>query len=535
MGFQQSISSMIDKVASNMATISNSYIYTGASISLAGSGPNANSRMNLNEEVYYRFLRTSHVVGACVDIFASTLAETIEKASFDITVHEDPNSYESNLCNTFLKEADIREYIKTHVHEFVYRGQYSVGIDPKNNKIFDLINYADADIVTEFGEIIGFRLNLKYIPLPYMATYYYKASPIHPLDDTENQSEDVKARTTSPGYVAPPSAMAKSAVNKRAEQGTLDDVIVRYAKFKGESIFKNHLQRLFRLYVLEYALFYLGLRDTLRPEILGLATGGKQVNIPQTLNMAHNVESLLNQSTNGLANIVDPLAFINNLTFQILNYVKVVPSVEQYQPISEINSGELSEKRQQLQNEHEKLLSEILNDLTIPTELYSGNANRWSVMANNDRFMTTCDVMLKSITRFVKNICQSVLQANGIKVKFSDIKFGLDFASMLSAFDVKSKLEGLDTKISSIQHIAQSIGDITQSGIIDQKAFMKYLKTQIAGIDTTLADMILEEPAPPPDQGGGGGEGGGPPPDGGGPPPDQDLAGGGGEEMQYVG
>ena len=524
MGIQQSISSMIDKVAANMATISNSYIYTGASISLAGSGPNANSRLNLNDEVYYRFLRSFHVVGACVDIFASTLAETIEKASFDVVIRDNQNSYETNLCNRFIKEAGVREYIQTHIREFVYRGQHSVGLDPRNNRLFEIIHNTDADIITEFGDIIGYRLDLKYIPLPYMVTYYYKASPIHPLDDKDNNIQETAPRVAIPGYISPPSTMAKSATNKRAEKNSLNDIMVQLAKFKGESIFLNQLQRLFHLYVLEYELFYLGLRDSLRPELLGLATGGKQVNIPQALNMAHNVESLLNQSTNGLANIVDPIAFINNLTFQILNYVKVVPSVEQYQPINEINSGELSAKRQQLQTEYEKMLQEILNDLTIPSDLYNGTANRWSVMANNDRFMTTCDVMLRSVTRFVKDICRAILLANGYQVKQTDIQFGLDYASMLSAYDVKSKLNSLDEKIGSLQHIAQCVGDISQTGIIDQKAFMQYLKAQIAGIDVSLASLILDNPQPPPDTNGGGRGDGGPPPDD-----------GGGGEMQYMG
>jgi hypothetical protein len=327
--------------------------------------------------------------------------------------------------------------------------------------------------------------------------------------------------------------MAKSAVNIREQQGTLDDIMIVYAKFKGESIFKNQLYRMYQLYVLEYMLFYLGLRDTLRPELLGMATGGKQINIAQALQMCHNVESLLNQSTQGLANIIDPLAFINNLTFQILNYVKVVPSVEQYQPLNEIDAGKMEAKRRQIEEEIDKLRSSILNDLTISPELYNGTANRWSVMASNDRFMTTCDVMLKSVTRFIKDLCLSILQYNHQAVKITDIQFGLDYASMLSAYDVRSKLNSLEEKISTFQRISDSLNQVVQSGLVDQQGFMQYFKSQVSGIDDQLAKLIQDNPPQPPggDQGG---DPGGPPPDDM-PPDGGDMGQSPGGEMQYTG
>ena len=104
-----SLSGMMNRVASSMATLTNSYIYTGANITLAGAGPNNNSRLNIDTEVYYKFLRSFHFVTALIDIFASTIIETINKTDFVVTIRDSSHSYITDVCNSFLFSSSLKE------------------------------------------------------------------------------------------------------------------------------------------------------------------------------------------------------------------------------------------------------------------------------------------------------------------------------------------------------------------------------------------------------------------------------------------
>lgn len=533
MGIGSTISGMMNKMANSMATITNSYIYTGSAIQMAGALPNNNSRWNASPEVYYPYLRSYPFVSAILDIFASTIIETLMKTNMIVSIKGSTETYVANECNAFLYAAKVKDYINTHIYDFIYRGQYSVGLDTKENKLIDIIDPYCAEIILEQGEIFGCRINNKLIPREKIATYYYKAGEITPIfRGVEKNSEMVRVEEPDPvkGYVPKPTVKALSADQiKKSKKNSLDDIKVEYSRFQGESIFKNQLSRIFQMYVDEYLLYYLGLRDSVQPKIIGMSTGGKGANVAQSLTMSNQVEGLLNQSTQGLNNIVDPLAFMNNLTFQILNYVRVVPSVDQYQSLNEIEANVLEAKRGRLQQEKEQIQQEILNYLTIPAELFQGQSNRWEMMSRNDRFMTTCDYMLKSVARFVKDICISVARSKGCPLRYDDVQFNLDCASMLTAYDIKEKVSKVADKLGELERMSQSIMNLTQMDLFKPEDVRKYLKKQLAAVDEDLASLVNpEQPPPPPEEGG---EGEMPPEDGGegGAP----LEGDPGSEAQY--
>ncbi len=474
------VSSMVEGVASSMATITNSYIHTGANITSAGNGPNSGSRMSFNSDVYYNFLEEYHFVSAIINIFSSVVVETLDKVEFKVEILEDPDSPVTQKCNEFLKFSNFKGYVITHLHEMLYRGSFSFGLDFVKLKALDLKSPYNADIVYKEGELIGSRIGSKFVPSTKIATYYFQAGTQQPLvkEDAKDSDmlEDMKLQDKK----------------IKQDKNSLDSLIVKYSKFKGQSIFLNQLDRMFQMKVLEHALYFLGLRDTLRPEIIGFSTGGRQVNVAQSLNMANSIEGLLNKSTNGISSVVDPNAFMNNLSFQILNYVKVVPSVDQYQGITDIAAGDLAVKREKLMLEKERTQRDILNDLTIPEELFSGSSNRWETMSRNDRFMTTIDTMLKSVARLVKDVCIACCKVNFDKeIKSTEIQFNLDCTSMLSAYDIKSKMANVGDKFNDIERIIQSATNLNASEFIKKEELLAYIRAQLATIDDKLLKVIV--------------------------------------------
>jgi len=465
---KESIQGLISTAAEGMASLTNSYVFTGASIRNPGKKTTPN---NVNAEVYYEFLRPYHFVESTLSIFTSTVHEAIDKTDFRITVKDNSNSEASNILTSFLKDIGIKRYLIDNIDDMIWKGVHGVAVNLKKNTLNSIISPESAKMVTKEGAVVGYLYNNEYISSRDMITYYYKSEESKPIKDMKNLKM----------------------INKNYDKNKLKNYIVDYSTFEGYGLFKSQLAKIFQMYAIEYALYYLTLRDISRPELLGMSTGGRQVNAVQAVNSCNEMESLLNKPTLGLSNLSDPMAFMNTLSFNILNYIKILPSVEQYQSISELNYNELSQRIDKLQNKYDSDKKDVLSNLTIPEELYSGSSNRWEMISRNDRLMTTCDNLLKSFSRFVKDLCVAKAKQLKLPITYDDLKFNLEFASMLTSYDVKNKLQAVTDRMSDLDRLIGNVKSLLSNDFIDREGLYEYLKTQLNFADEKLLSVLKDE------------------------------------------
>ena len=450
-----SISNMIESAASEMANLSNSFVYSGSAVLNTGVSSNLGKFVGLSDTVYFDYLQQYHFLSSVLDIFESCISEVINKNKFTCTITGDENH--TNKANDLIDKLQLKKWITDNLRDIIYRGVYAVGIDYQKGELYSLENPYDVKIYTNTRDIVGYEVNGKYVTTSNLVVYYYKTM----YDDVISKKKDKDI----------PKELKSS--------------VVKYKKFLGKGLFNDKLFRIFQLFSLEYALYYLGLRESMKPTLLSMSTGGRNVNAANAIDMCNKVEAILNEPTTGLAQINDPVAYMNQLVFTLLNNVKVVPSIEEYNNISDINAGELNAKREKLQAEKDAIQKQILNELTIPEELYGGNSNRWEQYSRSDRFSTTIDSILSSITRFVKQI---ISKYTGISTV--SINFDLDTSLLVSSFDTRNKVSQAVDKIADINRLVGSIKEFVENEyVIPEKAY-EYLRSQIIGIDSKLADAL---------------------------------------------
>lgn len=452
--FGQSISNAVDKMASQMANLTNSYVYHGSAILNTGLSANLGQFQAMSEEGYFDYLKRYHFLSAVLDMFTSCIDEVIAKNKFECSITGD--DLHTRSANKLLEDLQLKQFIRDNLRDMIYRGVFAFGIDYKQAKLYSLDNPYDVTIVTNTRDICGYRINNKFISKEHICCYYYKTA----FESTEKKIDDVPDE--------------------------LKGLVVKYKDFKGIGLFNDKLARIFQLFALEYLLYYFGIRESMKPTLLSMSSGGKGVNAVNAVDMANQIEQLINEPMTGLTQLNDPTSYMNQLIYSMLNNVKVVPSIEQYNNISDINAGDLSQKREKLQQEKDRVQKEILSELTIPEQLFMGEGNRWETASRSDRFMTTLDNLLSSITIMVKNIISVYTGISTVSISFD-----LDTTMLVASYDTKNKTQQASEKMNQINSLMGEIKNLISNEYVFQDKAYDYVKTQIYAIDSKLGDIML--------------------------------------------
>ena len=74
----------------------------------------------------------------------------------------------------------------------------------------------------------------------------------------------------------------------------ISDLVVKFKRNTPYGIFDGKLFRIFQMYSLEVALYMMSLRESMKPTLLGMSTGGRQINLANSIDMANQVEETEN-------------------------------------------------------------------------------------------------------------------------------------------------------------------------------------------------------------------------------------------------
>lgn len=464
MSFQSAINSM----ASNMANLTNSYVASGSAIPRSAR---ATPQEAANFDTYFEFLGGYHFVTGLLDIFVSTLSETIKTTSFKVSVadEKDKNGKLAEKLNSFIDEIDLKNRILEDLESWVYRGAHFYSLDIKNKELISVKDPYSFKILKKRSKLVGYLYNGKYVKLTEGVGYWYKK------DDVQNLPKS--------------KVISKSIVDKKDYKSD-NQFAIEYSVFSGKSIFRSQLIKIYQTYVLEYILYFLGLRDSIKPDILSMTFPSTRTDISQAAIASDRIESLLNQPSAAMTSVIDPVAFINQLNFVLLNHIKVVPNVDNFNSLNELGTSDLSSRRARLTDELESNKKQILNNLTVPEEVYSGNSNRWEVMSRNDRWMTTINNQLQSVTRFVKDTVIARAKEDNVNLSYSDVIFSLEMSSFLASYEIKNKMSNVTERLSEVTRLVEMVESLVEKGPIKKDNFIEYIKDQLSAMDASIAGII---------------------------------------------
>jgi hypothetical protein len=458
--------------ASKVADLSNAYIYQGTSLSKTKK--QLPFQMT-NYETYFDFLETYHYVDVLLSILSSTIAEAITSTDFKISVENDSSGEMENCIEEFFKTIHLKEVILADLRSFIYRGKYFYAVDYKNNLLRRVVNPFDVRVVERRGDPCGYLYGKKFIDNFKGISYYYVKDSLEQIPRDKVQQEGIR--------------VPKEDLNDKSEMGKF---IVDYSIFEGKSLFRSQLLRIYQLYITEYSSYYLSLRESVRPDIIAMNMTASRKNMNQAANSAVKIESLLNVPGSLIGNVIDPLAFINELTYTLMNNIKVVPNVDSYSTMQPIDLPDSTSKRERLENEIERMTKQILANLGIPEEIYMGSSNRWEVMSRSDRYMTLNKDILNSIVRFIKQLAvNKLITTYNKKFDLTQINFNIEINNFMANYANKQKLQAANERLMDIDRIISDYNSMMnpESGL-DKENVKTFYKKLLQGTDPTVIPLI---------------------------------------------
>lgn len=487
--FSNTIWGSVNEMTNSMAETANSFLYSGGAILNTGVTSNGVGQFNeIANDTYFEYLKNYHFVSAIIDIFASCLSDAIARSDFHIKITGDEEH--TKRANDLLDELQLKQFILDNIREFIFRGCYAFGIDYRKKKLYALTDPYNCKIITNTRDVIGYEIDGNILSNDNLCCYYYSLKYMESIGGNKKEEKNPYSITNAPEKIKEQEERNKKAIKKLATENGLpkeiEDIVVKFKKYDVQGLFDAKLFRIFQMYSLECAMYYLSLRESMKPTLLAMGTGGRQINLTNAINMANQVEEILNDPTTGLAQMSDPVVYMNQLVWLMLNNIRVMPSIEQYQNLTDIAANSSNEKRDKLAQELDNVRKEILQELTIPEELFGGQGNRWDNYSRSDRFMTTINQLLDSISRLVKQI---VCKYTGISTV--SISFNIDTSALSASFDTKNRLSMIAEKVTDIGRLIGGFKDIVENEFCVPTKAYEYLQDMCSSIDEKLGAILI--------------------------------------------
>ena len=402
------MSSMSDDLSNSMINDPANYIMD------MSSGQTSNIFRNDPDKIL-DYLKDYDWVKGLVDAFASPLREILTKNEYKITFKSDHlNKYE-DFINNNLNSLNLQDIFLTSLNASIYRGGFfRLNLYNKETKEFHLTNTVDpwkTVYVERLGKPIGFiRRNSHFIDAKQgvFAAYSLFPKKTVPLSAIKNP----KIRKDIINYLG-------GEVAKEDEP----DILV-YVHSVPRSIFYGQAQKLFQIYLNDFILQFLALKDSIRQDIFTVTVQAVAKKTVNTAKVTQAIEEVLNQGSNLLVQ-QDPQTMISQVAWAMFNSARVLPCVENYSAINNLDLMDLKNKRAQLQAENEDLKRQVLSNLGIPEELQTGTGNRWEILSRSDKYLTAINAFVMMYESIVKNLVVSMMYSMGRYCEPSDISFSL--------------------------------------------------------------------------------------------------------------
>lgn len=481
--FANTLWSSVNTAANIMAETANSFLYQGGTIVNTGLNNNGIAQFSsFSNEQYFDALYSYHFVSAVLDILSSCIMDLINKSDFHCKITGDEEH--TQRANNFIDEIQLKQFVLDNLRDFIYRGKYAFGIDYQKRKLYTIQNPYDFNVVTNTKDIVGYEIGGNILSNDNLIAYYYQIK----YEESIGNKDDSNKNSLSFIKEKEDYKMNSNIRDDNDIPIELSNLVVKFKKYSPYGLFDAKLARIFQMYSLEVAMYYLSLRESMKPTLLGVATGGKQINLTNAIDMANAVEGILNSPSANIAQMSDPTIYINQIVWNVLNSIKVMPTLEQYQNLSDIANDQGSQRRDKLNQELENVKKEVLSEFTIPEELFGGTGSRWDQYTRSDRFCSTIDSLLSSISRMVKQI---VSKFTGISTV--SISFNIDTTALTASFDTKNKLSVLSDKMGDFTRILTSIKDVVENDYIVPNASFDWIKEQLSAIDEKLTPVLITE------------------------------------------
>lgn len=408
-------------------------------------------------DMYLDYLQDWDYVRGLVDLYASPMKDILSKNAYTITFTNPELTKYEDFINKSLEKLHLKDILLESLFDVIYRGAFFKVItynkESRTFSILDTVKPWKTTYVTRLGQPLGYiRRNSHFLDTSqavFSAYSLYRKKTVS-LDSV--RSAKLKQSLLD---------QLGTEISKEDEP----DIIV-YAHYSPRSVFWGQAAKLFQIYLNDFIAQFLAMKDSVRQEIFTVTVQALSKKTTNTARVAQSIEEVLNQGSNLLIQ-QDPRSMVAQVIFALFNGARVLPTVENYSAINNLELEKLKDKRAQLQGENEALRQQVIANLGLPEELQTGTGNRWEILSRSDRYLNAITSEVSVYETAVKCFVVSMMSLMGRFCKAEDVSFSLLNDTPLQTQMARNKSEMLNNSMIDSLNVINSVKALIGTGYVD--------------------------------------------------------------------
>lgn len=173
-----------------------------------------------------------------------------------------------------------------------------------------------------------------------------------------------------------------------------------------------------------------------------------------------------------------------------------MPQIKDYSELKEMDIPNMGEELKTIKEQLADARKQIEDDLKIPSDIFTGNGNRWELSSKYEEYTNTLNHFLKTVSDSICRFCVSI--AYRLTGKYYDISLfthKFDLNKYISPYMKSSRVSSLNDKIGELTSLIDSVKTAMDNKAVDQTKFIDYINKELGEADPSLKGVLKLIPA----------------------------------------
>jgi hypothetical protein len=412
-----------------------------------------------------------------VGIYKDYILKDIDKDRDPITISSNSKyHYMEKTVNKLFKKLQIVPELINNLDRFIYYGSHSFNVARDQ----DTKSLIKRDFHVPYSSVRAYELgrhsgnlildNYEQVAVvPPLALFKYGANDLSLTDDlTEDSMEKIKENKI--------------------------DLIRETLFVASKPLFYFQIDKLKEYVLIDKLLTLLTIKELINP-IIFLISVGRETDSGKATELARSVELLINNYTDSSSFLSGSFS-IHELMNLLIDNIKVLPDYnDSMRNMGALDIDRLIDKLEKLRNDQKDKKDEILNQIGIPPDLFTGNMNRWEAIQRSDRLKSKVKGIIDSIKQSMQVMaCNIIYTYTGCECEPSDIEINTFAKTSIEYANATENADMVQSLTDSVSNIMRTIKDVSEDyKFVDTDKWLDLMKQQLNNIGPEFNELITEE------------------------------------------
>jgi len=413
----------------------------------------------------YAFVKNYHLTQAILTTLQSFITDLYRDAKLQITIkgHQDWQDY----CNEVITVADVKRNSIENLEDFLYEGNQGKYFQSDKKAFKSLVN-------------------------PSQFAVYYESDVPKMTMLVSSETGGVRPVRFYNGLWLQYKPITVKAFNSNKDKENPDSDLYFENEFKvGQSIFKGAIVKLYSMQIKEYLADQMALKEALKNEVLIANVADEQTSMNDISQATEMISNLVNDEESMSILSHSPEALLRLIDEKLVNYINVVPGIQNFTNFDKMDLFSLRDKLAMLQEDIANDEEKVYKTMGISRDLMNGEATKYEAMERSTRFVTLISYINSSIlTSLQRFCCGQIYYKFGVVVPESIIEFNIDSTAVLTNVDTAYKFRVLQDTMVAVNEAANSYAELANNPNVDPEQAYLFFSKKLSSIDSGLVDLI---------------------------------------------